>query len=142
MTKKARIRAIAICIFRRGDRILVNQGYDPTRQLHFCRPLGGGIDFGETSTAAVVREICEELGVEMTDPKLLGVLESIYVYNGNPGHELVFVYDGQFVDEGLYDQAVLKAVEGDQTFEAHWRSLDELKSGDPLLVPEGLWTLL
>lgn len=142
MAKKPRIRAIAICIFRQGDRILVNQGYDRTQQVHFCRPLGGGIDFGEASEAAVVREIREELGVEMTAPKLLGVLESIYVHNGKPGHELVFVYDGQFVDQTLYDRAVLKAIEGDQPFEVRWRSLDEFRSGDPRLVPEGLWTLL
>ncbi|MEO0488297.1 MAG: NUDIX hydrolase [Cyanobacteria bacterium P01_A01_bin.123] len=142
MAKKPQIRAIAICIFRQGDRILVNHGYNHTKQAHFCRPLGGGIDFGETSEAAVIREIREELGVEMTAPKLLGVLESIYVYNDKPGHELVFVYDGQFVDSALYDQISLQAVEGEQPFEARWRSLDELKSGDPLLVPEGLWTLL
>ena len=142
MAKKPRIRAIAICIFRQGDRILVNQGYDRTQQVHFCRPLGGGIDFGEASEAAVVREIREELGVEMTAPKLLGVLESIYVYNGKPGHELVFVYDGQFVEQTLYDRAVLKAIEGDHPFEARWRSLDEFRDGDPRLVPEGLWTLL
>ncbi|MEM6423986.1 MAG: NUDIX hydrolase [Cyanobacteria bacterium P01_D01_bin.128] len=142
MSKKPKIRAIAICLFRNGDRILANQGYNRSAQRHFCRPLGGGIDFGETSEAAVIREIQEELGAELVRPKFLGVLESIFVYNDAPGHELVFVYDGQFADAALYNQPVIRAVEGDRTFEARWYALEDLKSGEIRLVPEGLWTLL
>ncbi|MDA0672723.1 MAG: NUDIX hydrolase [Cyanobacteria bacterium] len=151
MGKKARIRPIAICLFRRGeeprpdpkgDRILVHEGEDTVAGFRFGRPLGGGIDFGESSQAAVVREIREELGAEITAVRLLGIVESIYIYEGAPGHEIVFVYDAQFVDETLYAQESLRVTEGERVFTARWRSLDELR-GDPLvLVPKGLWQYL
>ncbi len=69
---KKRIRPTAICVLRRGDELLVYEGYEPVRQFGYARPLGGGIDLGETSAAAVVREIREELGAEITDIALLG----------------------------------------------------------------------
>ncbi|RMF67550.1 MAG: NUDIX domain-containing protein [Cyanobacteria bacterium J069] len=142
MGKKKRIRPIAICLLRQGDRLLLHEGVDTTTGLQFGRPLGGGIDFGEHSRDAVIREIREELGAAITAVELVGILESIYVYEGEPGHELVFVYSGRFVDESLYEQPTLQVTEGERVFEARWRSLDELR-GDPLvLVPEGLWELL
>lgn len=142
MGKKPRIRPIAICLFRQGDRILVHEGDDPVKGIRFARSLGGGIDFGEHSKDAVVREIREELGADVTDVELLGVIESAYIYLGEPGHEIVFVYDGRFVDESLYEQDVLIVTEGERQFEARWRSLDELRGNPLVLVPEGLWDLL
>lgn len=142
MGKKPRIRPIAICLFRRGDRILVHEGIDPLNNTHFARPLGGGIEFGEHSQEAIVREIREELGVAIENVRWLGILESIYIYRGEPGHELVFVYDAHFVDETLYGKETLTAREGERTFEACWRSLDELRGDSLVLVPEGLWQFL
>ena len=142
MGKKSRIRAIALCLLRHGDRILVSEGFDAVKQLAFCRPLGGGIDFGETSQAAVGREIREELGVEITAVTQLGILESIFEYEGSQHHEIVFVYDARLVDDSLYARGELEAIEGKDRFVARWRSLSELRSGNPRLVPEALWTLL
>ncbi len=142
MGKQNRIRPIAICLFRHGDRILVHEKEDPVKGIRIARPLGGGIEFGEPSRDAVVREIQEELGIAVTDVKQLGIVESIYIYRGEPGHELVFVYDARFVDETLYEKAVLTAQEGKKTFEVRWRSLDEMRGKPLVLVPEGLWTLL
>jgi 8-oxo-dGTP pyrophosphatase MutT (NUDIX family) len=142
MGKKPRIRPLSICLFRRGDRILVNEGKDPVKGIRFARPLGGGIDFGEHSRDAVIREIREELGAEITAVEFVCMMESIYIYLGKPGHELVFVYDARFVDEGLYEQEVLEVTEGKRKFEARWRSLDELKAANVLLVPEGLEAFL
>lgn len=44
----------------------------------FYRPPGGGIQFGETSLEAARREMREEFRLEVDDPRLLGVLESIF----------------------------------------------------------------
>jgi 8-oxo-dGTP pyrophosphatase MutT (NUDIX family) len=142
MGKKPRIRPLSICLFRRDDRILVHEGDDPVKGIRFARPLGGGIDFGEHSRDAVIREIREELGAEITAVEFVCMMESIYIYLGKPGHELVFVYDARFVDENLYEQAVLEVTEGKRKFEARWRSLDELKAANILLVPEGLEAFL
>ncbi len=138
MGKKQRIRPIALCLLRRGEQILVHEGYDPVKQQAFARPLGGGIEFSETSREAVIREIKEELGADLTDVKLLGIVESIYQYQGEPGHELVFIYDGQFVDDALYQQESLDVVEGERQFQAVWRSPAELSEAGVLLVPEAM----
>lgn len=142
MGKKSRIRPIAICLIRQGDRLLLHEGVDTVKGIRFGRPLGGGVEFGEHSRDAAIREIREELGAEITDVEQVGILESVYVYEGRPGHEIVFVYSGRFVDDSLYDQPSLTVTEGKRVFEAQWRSLEELRSGEIRLVPEALWQLL
>ena len=66
----------------------------------------------------------------------------MFQYEGEPGHEIVFVYDAQFVDEALYDRAELAVQEGKRRFKARWRSLDQLRGEPVWLVPEGLWQYL
>lgn len=142
MAKKPRIRAISICMFRHQDCILVHEEMDTVKGSAFARPLGGGIDFGETSRDAILREIKEELGAEMTAPQLLGIVENIFELEGKPGHEIVFVYDGRFVDASLYEKKSLDVVEGKRKFKAVWRSLGELRSSSTRLVPPDLWSFL
>jgi ADP-ribose pyrophosphatase YjhB (NUDIX family) len=59
------------------DRVLVSEMYDEVDGT-FYRPPGGGIQFGETSLEAARREMREEFRLEVDDPRLLGVLESIF----------------------------------------------------------------
>jgi 8-oxo-dGTP pyrophosphatase MutT (NUDIX family) len=138
--EQRRIRPIVICLFRHGDRILVSKAKDSTKQDYFCRPLGGGIEFGEYSQAAVLREIQEELGAVVENLKLLGVLENIFTYEGQPGHEVVFVYDAEFTDKSLYEQAELLYHELGLAghFIAKWQSVAEIEREQVRLVPEGL----
>ena len=69
-------------------------------------------------------------------------MENIFELEGKPGHEIVFVYDGRFVDGSLYERESLDVVEGKRKFKAVWRSLEELRSGSTRLVPPQLWELL
>ena len=85
------IRALAICIFSHNGKILVFEGYDPLKDEIFYRPLGGGIEFGERSEEAIHRETMEEIDAEVKDLVYLGALENIFVFNGEPGHEIVQV---------------------------------------------------
>jgi ADP-ribose pyrophosphatase YjhB (NUDIX family) len=141
---KERIRPIAICLFRYGQRVLVFEGYDAVKQDYYCRPLGGGIEFGEHSRDAVRREVREELGAEIERVELLCVLENIFVYEGKPGHEVVFVYDAEFTDKALYEREELQGyqVETETGFSARWLSLAEMKDRHIRLVPEGLTEFL
>jgi len=144
MSKK-RVRPIAICVFGNRNRILVNQGYDPVRDQYFYRPLGGGIEFGETSMDTVCREIMEELGVQVDPSSLvyLGTIENIFTYNGNAGHEIVLIYDGVLKQPGLYDQSVIvgKEANGD-VIRAEWVNIDEFRTGKSILYPVGLLEML
>lgn len=141
---KNRIRPLAICVFQNHDRILVAEGYDPVKQQTFYRPLGGGIEFGETSVDTVRRELKEELDVEVGELRYLGTLENIFVFNGTPGHEIVMVYDGALIDSGLYEQAVIVGIEAEinESFNAVWKNLDEFGDGKSILYPVGLLELL
>jgi 8-oxo-dGTP pyrophosphatase MutT (NUDIX family) len=139
-----RIRPIAICLFRNGNRILVSEGFDTVKQNYFYRPLGGGIEYGESSKAAVAREIREELGVEIENVQLLDVLENIFIYEGQQGHEIVFVFDAEFADKSLYKLDEIDGFEQEANvrFKAIWKSLNEIEKSGARLVPEDLAKLL
>ena len=142
MMKPLAIRVIAICLFRSGDSILVFEGFDSEKGTPFYRPLGGGVEPGETTAEAIVRETREELGLEITGLRLLGVLENLFLLEGNPGHEVIFVYDGQFVEEAVYRQSSLTVHEDNgEILRAVWRTLDSFDAYHRL-VPESLPSLL
>lgn len=138
------IRPIVICIFSHNGRILVVEGYDPTKHQIFYRPLGGGIEFGEPGQKALIREIWEELDTAVTNLHYLATLENIFTFNGQPGHEIVLVYDGRFEDQSLYQRPLIKGREDNgQRFTAFWKSLNDFEGpGAPPLYPDGLLDLL
>lgn len=143
--KKNRIRPLAICVFRNRDRILVHQGYDHVKDQYFYRPLGGGIEFDETSMDTVCRELMEELNVTVDQESLdyLGTLENIFNFNGTPGHEIVMIYDGALKESGLYDQAVIVGREANgEEIRAVWMDLDAFGDGKSILYPGGLLEML
>lgn len=143
--KPGKIRPLAICIFRRGDRIFAAEGYDDVKGQTFYRPLGGKIEFGEHSAQTIVRELREEIGAEVTALRYLGTLENIFTYNGQHGHEIVLVYDGAFADPALYKVDALEGREddGDLLFIARWMPLDAFRGDDaPPLYPDGLLDLI
>ncbi|MGI5820229.1 MAG: NUDIX hydrolase [Armatimonadota bacterium] len=142
MVDRSVIRPIAICVFRHDGRMLVGEGLDPVTGEAYHRPVGGSLRFGESSEQAVRREVREELGIEIRDLHLLGVLESIFTCEGKPAHEVVFVYEARFRDGSLYTKPMLRGYEDCAgAYPAVWR---DLRGGrdQPRLHPEGLMALL
>lgn len=141
--KPGRIRALALCVVRQGDRILVLEGYDPTKRQTFYRLLGGGIEFGERGHEAAAREMREELGAELSNLRYLATLENIFTYDGQPGHEIVQVFEGAFADASWYERDDMIGHEVDGTsFKVLWKSLTDFRDGQAPLYPDGLLALL
>ncbi|GBC62061.1 NUDIX domain-containing protein [Desulfonema ishimotonii] len=141
--KEPMIRPIALCVFRHKNRILVFEGYDPVKEEVFYRPLGGGIEFGEHSSEAVVREIREELGAPICNISFLGSIENIFTFDGKPGHEIVQIYDAQFCDAFFYEQEYFEAFnDRGERFKALWMDLELFKDESAPLYPDGLLEML
>ncbi|MFJ6211706.1 NUDIX hydrolase [Lysinibacillus sp. NPDC092081] len=141
--KKKQIRAIAICVFRKGDSILVAEGINEVKCDHFYRPIGGGIEYGETSSEALKREVLEEIEADITNLNYLGTIENIFTFNGDLGHEVVFVYDAKFVEKSFYEKTSFFGQEDNgATFKLLWKPINDFKNNKLKLVPEGLFDLL
>jgi len=137
-----KIRAIAICVCREGDRILVGEYYDSLKRQTFYRPLGGTIEFGERGKETVRREFREEIAAELDEVKYLGTLESIFIHEGKPGHEIVLVYTGRLADPALRQKELIEGDELGEPLKVVWKRPDEFGPGKPPVYPDGLLELL
>ena len=143
--KKRRIRSLALCVFRREDKIFVARGHDAHTDETFYRPIGGRIEFGERGAEAVAREVREEIDAEVADLVYLGALENIFTYEGKGHHEIVMIYDGTFCDPAmnLDDISVVGVDNGEVLYQGGWKRLDFFRGQEaPPLYPEGLLQLL
>jgi 8-oxo-dGTP pyrophosphatase MutT (NUDIX family) len=137
------IRALALCVCRHEGRVLVQDLADPSTGERFLRPFGGAIEFGERAADAVRREFREELDVGLLDVSLIGVLESLFDYDGRAGHEIVFVFDGRLDDPSLYERADIVGREAENTpVGGVWLPLAGIGSIGVPLYPTGLTELL
>jgi NADH pyrophosphatase NudC (nudix superfamily) len=135
------IRPIALAVPRRGEDLLVFEDQDPTKDQTFYRPLGGGIEFGETAEEAVRRELREELGADLLDVRRIGVLESIFHGFGRDGHEIAFILACRLADHSWYERDAVGEILDDAGTKVMWRPLKSFNARNPL-YPEGLAGLL
>ncbi len=140
--REKKIRPVAICVCRKGNRILVAEYQDTRKNQTFYRPLGGTIEFGERGEETVRREFREEIAAELTEVRYLGTLENIYTYEGRGGHEIVLVYAGSLADIKVYEKETLQGDEFGQPFKVAWKRLNEFGPGKPPVYPDGLLELL
>ena len=140
--KPDQIRAIAICVFRDGDRLLLAEWPDPLTGQPFYRPLGGAIEFGEYSRDCVVREIREEIGAEITDLQYLTTIENVFTYNNEQGHEIALVYEARLADPDLYKVDSFVGDDDDGELVVVWKPIDHFRAGAAPLYPTGLLDLL
>ncbi len=130
MHKSGEIRVIALGLIRDDERIFISEGYDPVKQDTFYRALGGGVDFGETSLEALQREFQEEIQAELTNIRYLCCIENLFTFNGKPGHEIIQLYQCDFVDPKLYQIERTVFAEGDRQKPALWVEINRFKSGE------------
>lgn len=137
------IRAKSVCIFRHQGKVLLAESFDPAKNEKYLSPVGGGIDFGEKSADAAIREVKEELGTEAHQLKLLGVIENLFTFNGQEDHEIVFIYEAKFKDQSFYQKTTLPGIETNgHTFEARWYALKNIDNDQIKVYPEGIVGML
>ena len=143
MIDRSRIRVKAFAVLRNAARShhLVLRAHDPVKGQDFHRLLGGGIELGERSEAAVVREIAEEIEATLLDPTLLGVVENVFEFAGERGHEVVFVYAGHLAEGDHVPAEGGTYADNGVPMRVEWRPLDDADVDLPL-YPEGVRELL
>jgi ADP-ribose pyrophosphatase YjhB (NUDIX family) len=133
-------------LIRQGDRILVERGRDDVKNETFFRLLGGTVEFGEQGAESVRRELREELGAEAEVGRLVATIENLFTHEGQPAHEICFVYECALRDLTLHEldewQAEERTPGGSVTHYVEWRSLDSFRRDGEILYPEGLLEVL
>ncbi|WP_135363532.1 NUDIX domain-containing protein [Halosimplex halophilum] len=136
------IRPVAVGVPRREDEVLLSRLHDSDGTETFYRPIGGGIEFGESSDEALAREFEEELDVEVVEADLLETLENTFTFEGRRGHEIWFLYDVTLAESWPYERDEFdgREPEADETYRAVWTPVDALD--DVTVYPEHLASLL
>lgn len=124
----SKIRVITLCLIKRetpAPAFLMCHHCVRSENQWFYRPLGGGVEFGETSEEAVKRELQEEIGAELTNLRFCGSLENIFTHEGAKGHEIVLVWQADLADKTLYAQEKIVGDENGMEITAVWLPLSQ-----------------
>jgi NAD+ diphosphatase len=109
----------AASFVRRADGLylFVRRERDPGKGL--LTVPGGFVDIGETAETAVIREVREEVGVELADLRYVCSLTNEYPYKGVTYPVCDFMFHADAVDSDA-------AHAGDGTAAFEWRRLDDV----------------
>ena len=77
---------------------------------NYCLP-GGGVKFLESSEEAIIREIKEEINLDIKVEEFVTTIESIFEKDGIKFHEIYFIYKGSFIND-IDTNKIIKNVEG------------------------------
>ena len=128
------IHVKAMCVISRDGNVLATRSFDEVKNEEFFRLVGGGTHFCEEATDTLKREIKEELGSELENITFLNVVENIFTYKGNPGHEIVFLYSADLAQKDLYEKEEIPIADSPGTI-AIWVPIADVLSGASKLYP-------
>jgi ADP-ribose pyrophosphatase YjhB (NUDIX family) len=136
------IRVKVLGLAWRGEDLLLAEVEDSAGRVKGLRPLGGGIEFGETREQALGREFAEELGCAMRVAGPWHGFENIYEHEGAVGHEFLFAANVELEDGSLYRRDSIPFLEDEGTAcLARWVAPAALAPGVEL-YPAGLTGLI
>jgi len=126
--EKPCIRVTVLGFAKRGDGILVFEGYDAIKDEVFYRFPGGGVEFRRKSRVALQREFKEEINANILDMKYLCTIENIFTFEGIDKHEILLVYQ-VILSEELYKKDELILNENGTIGKAMWIDKKEFMNG-------------
>lgn len=137
MDKFKEIRLIVLGIVKKGNKLLVNKGYDKVTNKEFYRCIGGGIEFLENSKDALKREFKEELNIDIEVGEFLGIAENIFTFNGKNAHELILFYNVFIKDEDYKEKYII-----DGEVNAFWIDINKFQNKELIIYPEQIFRYL
>ena len=137
MDKFKEIRLIVLGIVKKGNKLLVNKGYDKVTNKEFYRCIGGGIEFLENSKDALKREFKEELNIDIEVGGFLGIAENIFTFNGKNAHELILFYNVFIKDEDYKEKYII-----DGEVNAMWIDINKFQNKELIIYPEQIFRYL
>ena len=140
MDKFKEIRPIVLGIVKKENKILVSKGYDKVKDEVFYRSIGGGIEFLEESKEALKREFKEELNIDISVGKFLGIAENIFTYNGKDAHELILFYNVDIKDKDYKEKYHI--VDDNCETDAMWIDINKFKNKELKIYPEQMFRYL
>jgi ADP-ribose pyrophosphatase YjhB (NUDIX family) len=87
--------AVSAGIFRDGKILLVRRAREPAKGVYTFP--GGRVEFGESLTEALIREIREETGLEIEIVGLVGYREALPPRTGGHGHFVILPFAARWV---------------------------------------------
>lgn len=133
MFKENCTRNIALGLTIHDNKILVEKGFDKTKEIFFYRCIGGGIEKNEKPIEAIKREFLEELGFEIIVNKKLGIIDSSFTYNGKLGHEIVHLFDITIPNSNYREKYAI--LDNNITSYGEWINISEFKENKKILFP-------
>lgn len=117
--------AVSAGIFRDGKILLVRRAREPAKGVYTFP--GGRVEFGESLTEALAREICEETGLVIEIVGLIGYREALPARTGGHGHFVILPFAARW--------AANEIALNDELDDAKWLSPNDLEG---LRVTQGL----
>jgi len=117
--------AVSAGIFRDGKILLVRRAREPAKGVYTFP--GGRVEFGESLTEALTREIREETGLVIEIVGLIGYREALPARTGGHGHFVILPFAARW--------AANEIALNDELDDAKWLSPNDLEG---LRVTQGL----
>lgn len=128
------IHVKAMCVISHNGKILATKGFDEIKNENFFRLIGGGVHYCELAEDAVARELQEELETELENITFREVVQNIFTYKGNPGHEITYLYSADLVRKDLYEKEEVAIADHPSTI-AVWVPIKDVLSGEAKVFP-------
>lgn len=113
-------------IIRNNDKVLLHKNINDD----FYALPGGRIKSGEDSETALSREFTEEMNAKINIKKMVALVENFFNYDKKKYHEIMLVYECDFVDFDFYNTEFIKGIEKMGELQFVWKKIKDVENLD------------